>query len=88
MISLYGANKEHNTYCNVHRIVAFVFISRVDAMCKIQTLLRNQQFEEAIGLLRAARYTYLNFIKFNHLKWVWQPNIPTGHAFKIRIFEK
>jgi len=47
-----------------------MFISRVDAMCKIQTLLRNQQFEEAIGLLRASRYTYLIVIKFYHLKWV------------------
>ncbi|PNF20164.1 hypothetical protein B7P43_G00605, partial [Cryptotermes secundus] len=28
---------------------------KVDAMHKIQTLLRNQQFEEAIGLLRASR---------------------------------
>jgi len=36
-------------------------------MCKIQMLLRNQQFEEAIGLLRASRYTYLIVIKFNHL---------------------
>ena len=39
-------------------------------MCKIQTLLRSQQFEEAIGLLRAARYAYLIVIKFNDLKWV------------------
>ena len=54
----------------MHDTVVFVFISRVDAMCKIQTLLRNQQFEEAIGLLRASRYTYLNVIKFIHLKWV------------------
>ncbi|KDR17447.1 Timeless-like protein, partial [Zootermopsis nevadensis] len=30
-------------------------VQKVDAMCKIQTLLRNQAFEEAVGLLRSSR---------------------------------
>jgi DNA-binding MurR/RpiR family transcriptional regulator len=44
----------------VHDTVVFMFISRVDAMRRIQILLRDHQFEEAIGLLRASRYIYFN----------------------------
>jgi hypothetical protein len=57
-----------STYWEVHFTVACMFISRVDAMRKIQTLLRNQQFEEAIGLLRASRYVCLNVIVCNRMR--------------------
>jgi len=66
----------------------FVFIPRVDAMCKIQTLLRNRQFEEAIGMLRASRYAYLIVIKFNHLKLVGNLMTPlVMHHLKSGYFK-
>jgi hypothetical protein len=60
----------------------YIFISRVDAMRKIQTLLRNKEFEEAVGLLRAARYLYLNLLKFSNFEW------SKRSSFKTVIFRK